>query len=646
MAEGIVGGILGDEEERPELENMESSASETLAGADPFAATIVHQQALYSPEVAHEASKFLQIQTQHVEIQSRHVHVQTKLLKDEHDLRLAHLRNQLSEETVRRLGLRLRVSFQIFLAAVATAIGITGAFMVHDAVLSRSVIIDAFELSPNLVTHVPSGKIIATGLFDVLARIQAATRTSAERRSLSNAWTNDIGIEVPETGISVGQIERTLKARFGHDQHINGDVVQTETGALALTVRGTGILAKTFTDADHNLDKLLNDAGEYIYGQSQPGLWVNYLTNAGRNDEAIRFAQTAYPTVDAPEKPYVLNYWANAIIGKGDRGAMQEALPLYQETLRLKPDYWGGYNNIIYALWNMGSEEASIREGEHLTQMAGGRPGRAPETMYQNYDQQLWDLTAVRAESIADMESHDGVGIFASFSGSANLQVAQTESLLHDIDSATLRVKTTSIDEQSAPDVAIATLTKALLAEEVGDIKQAAKEWDAFAVAYNNPTVSTSNAPYLCYAAPAYEKTAQSAKADAALNGPLKANGTGSFVDCYRFKADVLDLRGDWAGAQSWYTKAQQLAPSIPSGYYSYGMALVRHGDLKKAAEQFRQANLTGPHWADPLKAWGDVLMQQHLVADALEKYDEAVKYAPKWKQLTQARLLAVKARG
>ena len=45
-----------------------------------------------------------------------------------------------------------------------------------------------------------SGKVVAAGVLDVLAKIQAATRTSAERRLLSNAWTNELSIEVPETG--------------------------------------------------------------------------------------------------------------------------------------------------------------------------------------------------------------------------------------------------------------------------------------------------------------------------------------------------------------------------------------------------------------------------------------------------------------
>jgi hypothetical protein len=109
--------------------------------------------------------------------------------------------------------------------------------LIRDAVTSRSVVIDSFDVAPNLSSQAPSGKIVAAGLLDVLTRIQAATRSSAEHRNLSNAWTNDIAIEVPETGISIGQLERMLTARFGHDQHIDGDLVQTEKGGLALTAK-------------------------------------------------------------------------------------------------------------------------------------------------------------------------------------------------------------------------------------------------------------------------------------------------------------------------------------------------------------------------------------------------------------------------
>ena len=56
-----------------------------------------------------------------------------------------------------------------------------------------------------------------------------------------------------------------------------------------------------------------------------------------------------------------------------------------------------------------------------------------------------------------------------------------------------------------------------------------------------------------------------------------------------------------------------------------------------------KDANQKGPHSADPLKAWGDMFANQCKVNDALAKHDEALKYAPNWKQLKEAREAAAK---
>ena len=616
MAEGVLGGILGGEEE-------EKTAS-ARAGTEAFAAAVATNIANHSPEVAAKTAAFFEEQTELVKAQRRSVETEHEYFEVEWGPRL--------------LALRLRTGFQIFFALFATVIGIGLAIVIYEAVQSRSVVIDSFSAPPSLAADGLNGQVLASGLLDVLTRIQAASRTNVEHRNLSNAWTSEISIDVPETGFSIGQLERMIKTRFGHDQHIEGDLVKTPAG-LALTVRGTGILPKTFTGEAAALDKLLTQAGEYVYSQSQPGLWAAYLSNNDRNEEAIRFAQAAYTTVDASERPYVLNYWANAITGKGGEGVMAEALPLYREAVRLKPDFWIGYNNIMFALAGVGDEEGLVREGEQLKKAAGGRPGRAPEDVYGNYDQEVWDLSAQRNGQIADMESHSGVGTTGSTGGAENLSVAYLEVQMHDVGAAALRLKTTPVDEKNVPDVASAALVQALLAEESGDLKAAAREWDAYAAAYANPTVSTSNPPNICFAAVTYEKTGQRAKADAALD----AVGKLTLVDCYRLRGDVLDLRGDWAGAQAWYAKAVKLGPSIPSGYYSWGVALAKHGDLDAAAAKLKDANQKGPHWADPLKAWGDVIAKQGHTKDALVKYDEALKYAPNWKELKDAREAVVK---
>jgi hypothetical protein len=108
MAEGLLGGILGDEAEAHEVEGAEE-----LAGAVAFASAVVAKLAGNDPGVARKTEEFLTEQTELLKVQK-------KFLVDEHGMRLSHLRNQLNEENVRRFGLRLRVGFQLFLALAVT----------------------------------------------------------------------------------------------------------------------------------------------------------------------------------------------------------------------------------------------------------------------------------------------------------------------------------------------------------------------------------------------------------------------------------------------------------------------------------------------------------------------------------------------
>jgi tetratricopeptide (TPR) repeat protein len=615
MTEGVLEGVLGKQEE-----GKVAQAPRPGAAVESLTAGITALTSLQDPQVARDASILVQ----------KHAHlldVQAQQLEKEH------------RNWQRALGNWMGIVSRCCVAFLVALLAMAAILMTWKAASSRGVVIDAFEAPQDLATHGLTGKVLAAGLLDVLRRIQANTRSSAEGRVLSNAWTGEIAIEIPETGISIGEVERLLKGRLGHEQHIGGDLVEEADGSLALTVRGTGILPRTFTAEARNRNKLLTQAGEYVYSQSQPGLWAAYLSNNNRNDETIRFVQDTYAGANPAEKPYLLNYLANAIIGRGEKGAMREALGLFREALRLKPDFWIGYTNIMNALYAIGDEEGVVREGAELIKAAGGRPGRAPPDTFENYDSAVFDLGAVLAEERADIEAHGGVGTTTGTSGSENLNLAETYVLLHDVEAASLQLKTATVDEKSVPDVAAAQEVQALLAEEEGDFKSAAAHWDLFSRAYANPEVSTHNPSDICQAALSYETTGQAAMADAAL----AAVGTLTFVDCYRLRGEVQELRGDWAGAQSAYAQAVKLAPSIPSGYYFWGVALAKHGELDAALVKLRQASEKGPHWADPLKAWGDVLARQQHWPEALARYDEALKYAPHWGALKRAREAAAR---
>ena len=178
---------------------------------------------------------------------------------------------------------------------------------------------------------------------------------------------------------------------------------------------------------------------------------------------------------------------------------------------------------------------------------------------------------------------------------------------------------------------------RARLAVESGDLAAAAAQIAAFDAANANPiSALTADIGSLdCWLAPAEEAAGHPDRADAILLS------SGAFVDCYRFRADILDGRGDWPAARKAYGAAVALARDLPAAYYSWGLALLRHGDLPAAEEKLRSAHERGPHWADPLKAWGDVLMKQGRARDALAKYDEASKYAPLWAAPAEARASA-----
>src|ERR1700693_1532112 len=119
MAKGVLGGVLGDENEKPEVETQEARPS-----AEAFAAAVAAIASRQDPQGARGTSQVLNKQSRLLDIQAKH-------LEDEHAARLHYLLGQAREVDIRRFGLRLRVGFQVFIALVATVIGSVGAVMLH-----------------------------------------------------------------------------------------------------------------------------------------------------------------------------------------------------------------------------------------------------------------------------------------------------------------------------------------------------------------------------------------------------------------------------------------------------------------------------------------------------------------------------------
>ncbi len=522
-----------------------------------------------------------------------------------------------------QLGAALKLLTGLVGLAAAIAIGV----MVLVASRSRVVVIEAFDAPPALAARGLSGQVVAGGVQDALTTIQTVLRTSSKKRQVSAAWTGDIGVEVPSTGLSIDEVNRLLRRTFGHDTHVSGALVQNRDGSLALTVRGTGILPRTFSGGPDSLPQLSVQAAEYVYGSAEPIMFTSYLAQYGRDEETIRFVEAAFPTAPVAMRAGLANAWGTALSTLGDDPG---AAARYRLAIRLDPTDWVSWGNLVGTLWTLEGEESAYREGVRLQAAAekrrrGVRPPDLADLL--NWYPQVQDWSTVRDVTRANIAAAGG-GDSLAIEGPV---LADALTRLHDRVGADAALLASEADDPTTR--AQKHFTPALFAlMEQSRPAAALADMQAFAALWQTePDVKFSFTDGPCFVGLAYALNGRPAEAAAAF-----ARG-GRLVACYAFQADALEAAGDRAGADAAYRRAVALAPSLPFAYQRWGLTLQRRGDWAGASAKFDAAHQRGPRWADPLKSQGDVLMQRGRRRDAAAKYAAALKLAPDWPALKAA---------
>jgi tetratricopeptide (TPR) repeat protein len=562
-----------------------------------------------------------------LEKSGQYLDMQMACFKEEEHLRLAQLHSQLREGGLRRIGQRLRNSLLVFSAVAATVVGFALLGMLSNAVTSNSVVVEPFDTPPTLAVRGINGKVVATGLLDGLQKLQDATRATTQALRTRGAWASDIKIEVPETGASIGEIDRLLHQRFGHDVHIQGDLVQTETGSLVLTVRGDGVPAQTFEGATADLAKLTDQAAGYIYGRSQPYRYATYLVGSGRNAEALAFIPSAFAgaTTDQ-QRAEVANTWGNAYSALNQAPA---AAAKYRLALSLNPRLWKSRANLVASVSFL-NEEAGWREAQAFMQAADAAPsGDRPESrLLTNSAQTFQDLPLLLSAYRQDAAHNGGTGAALVIDSP---MIADVYSRLHSPAMADRYLASSPPDDPLTK--AMGMLIAARHSLDNGDIAGAAPPMEAFWKAWKaEPSLRFTLNDGQCVVGQALGLNGRMAEAEAAFQQG------GSWALCAALHGDVLEHAGDLAGAQRVWAESLRIAPDLSVVWLHRGLSELNRGDLRGAAADLAIASNKSPHWADPLKAWGDVLAHQDRWTQAKAKYAEALKYAPDWDALRAAR--------
>ena len=134
-----------------------------------------------------------------------------------------------------RAGFALKVLIGVAGVAVAGAL----VAMAWQASRSDGLVVEAFSVSPALVSRGSTGEVVARGVLDRLGELDRAANSLQSVR-IADAWTQDTKIEVAQTGVSLDDLQ-VDEARQQHpecEQHRNPGHAdaQLEVVQLALVV--------------------------------------------------------------------------------------------------------------------------------------------------------------------------------------------------------------------------------------------------------------------------------------------------------------------------------------------------------------------------------------------------------------------------
>ena len=600
------------------MDEIEIEDGESGAGVSaPCSAAAALALAAASRE---KADAFLVSQTAVADLQREHLH-------EQRELQISHLK-------WRRFNDWMRSGWQTGLAALCAVAVAAVAIALWNASRADGLVVDAFTVPPDFEQRGVGGDVIASDVTDRLAAIrQIAVNISYSNTSdVSRNSADAIKVEIPETGISIGEVWRYLRAWLGHERHLTGSLREAPDGRVALTASLEGTPAFVATGKPTDLPAMEQKAAENIFGAFDPVNHINYLSETGRKREAMdaaaQFAAVARGLYHADA--FALWSYTTAFA----TGDLQAALARAHVGESIDPKLAVPHVMAARMDFFLGRSEDELAEDRTITSL-------------HNNDQ----LPAHQDGGFAEMQTQAS-SVIALLSGDfaharrANCSrtctyagLLLTDSIiaarLHDTEAARALLNR---------GLAAGGASRAGASEARYWLDAAAGNWGAalgdsrglkppytFRQGELDPRFAAiTNVTYAApLAAVANARVGHYAEAHAIIDKmPTDC------VPCETSRGDVAALEKNWSGAAYWFAHAVRDAPSVAFAYADWGEMLLHKGDVDGAIAKFREANLKGPHFADPLEMWGEALMQKNRSDLALAKFEEADKYAPNWGRL------------
>jgi tetratricopeptide (TPR) repeat protein len=514
--------------------------------------------------------------------------------------------------------------------------------VIWSASRADGIVVEPFAVPPDLERRGFSGSVVAVQLLDRITELEASTESARAPSSYANSWSEDSDVELPYTGMSLGQLRRELRDWLGSEKRLSGEVVRLNDQRVAINFR-TGRDAGRVEGSEADLDGAMQQAALAIFRSTNPYRYTVWLgRNEPLNPERRQILVKLSRSSDIKERAWGLHGLAL------DASSDAQSVALYERALRLRPDFLSAIGNLPFYAANAGREE----EAYHLSRRAAvafqaGQAdynpahaagyGKDAEAQIATWEGDLLKAARLRTSAIEDAAD-------AGNAAARPYEAAATWALLHDYTKAQAILEAAIALDVEAKDTAEAAAKlqqpgPALLrVRAVGDYAVEAAELkamiDQLGAALMKTSISrgerraTSNQlqELQLQLALALARSGRAVDAEAVLRMlPPDRDAT------IRLSGLVAAYLGRDRESDLLLARAAARTPSLPAGHAAWAEALLVRGDLKRAVEQAALANRKGPAWAEPLKIWGDALMRQRQFEEAAGRYHAAVVAAPRW---------------
>ncbi len=562
-------------------------------------------------------------------------------LKRQSELAALQIEDLKREDSLRHWSLRvhhisdvLKLGLELAAAVVVTAVVVFIGGAVWSAAHDNGLVIEAFNVPVDMATNGISGEVIATQIQDRLAWMQANTDTIRQANTFRNNFGDDIKVQIPDTGISIGEFYRYLAGWLGHQTHITGEVWRTPKG-LSLSVR-VGGQAKTFQGSPDDVQALIGKGAEQIYWQTQPYSFAAFVSQRGRDKEGLALFEQLALHGSTEDRPWAYSRLGTLALIEGDA---VRSLELQQTAATLNPDLPHVWANMGGADAFLGHDEAAMRDTRRANALL-----LDPRT--------AWQLAAyaVNADILADQaiiseyygDYRDAVAqeakletmpAYSQSDLSARLMMSADLAMDHDIAGSAR----TDRDTETTSLAQFATVNFEAIVPPLPNYERAAARGDWRGARDDLIALSASPAAHVAGAVHIFPvwvwprlALAQARLGDFAAASALIDKTPRDCYLCVTVRGQIAAAAKNWNGATAWFERAQRLGPSFPFADTDWGAMLLMKGDRDGAMAKFKLANQKGPHFADPLEMWGEALIAKNRSDLALVKFEEANKYAPK----------------